>query len=79
MAIWNKQSKIYKPQHFIKDFNLFKKPGYRINWSVEKEQTVKVQGSQRRIKENQCFYQNVQCVIVNNWDLSKSKKPVVDY
>ena len=26
--------------------------------------------------ENQCFYQNVQCMIVKNHDLSKNKKLV---
>ena len=29
-------------------------------------------------KENQCFWQNVQCVIVKNRDLLKSKK-LLDY
>ena len=28
--------------------------------------------------ENQCFYQNLQCVIVTNLDLSRNKK-LVDY
>ena len=27
-------------------------------------------------KENQCIYQNVECVAVKNWDLLKSKKLV---
>ena len=36
----------------------------------------KTRGMQRQKNENQCFYQNVQCMIVKDHDLSKSKKLV---
>ena len=34
-------------------------------------------GLQKQKKENQCFFQNVQCVAVKHQDLLKSKKLVV--
>ena len=39
-------------------------------------QRVKTQGLQRQVTEEQCFNQNVHCVIVKNQDLSKNKKQV---
>ena len=29
-----------------------------------------------KTKNEWCFYKNVQCVIVKNWNLWKSKKPI---
>ena len=42
-----------------------------------KTQKVKIWDLKRQIKKNQCFYQNVQYVIVKNWDLYKSKELVM--
>ena len=38
-------------------------------------QKAKTQNLKRQKKEEQCFHQNVQCLIVKNRDLSESKKP----
>ena len=37
--------------------------------NCKKIEKVKTWGLQRQVKENQCFYQNEQCMIVKNWDL----------
>ena len=46
--------------------------------SVEKIQKVKMQTLQEQKTEQYRFYQNVQCVIVKNQNLLKSKK-LADY
>ena len=43
-----------------------------------KMQKVQIQKLQRPKTEEQCFYENAQCVIVENQELSKSKK-LADY
>ena len=72
--IWKKKWKLTKPEQLMKDFTLFIQKYYRIAWSVEKRQTAKTQKLQRQIKEKSWFYQNLQCVIVKNWDLWKKKE-----
>ena len=49
---------------------------YSLN--CKKIQKVKTREFQSQIKENQCFYQNVQCVEVKTQDFSKNKK-LIDY
>ena len=44
----------------------------------KKYRKQKTWGLQRQIKENQCFYQKMQCAVVVNWELSENKK-LVDY
>ena len=44
-------------------------------FEVHKKQQVKTGDLQGQIKENQCFYQNVQCVIVRYRYISKGQKP----
>ena len=39
----------------------------------KKNQKVKTRGLQKKEKENQCLYQNVQCVILINQDLYKKQ------
>ena len=47
MKKWNKKSKIYKDLNkLIEDFSQFMKQCYRIAWSVEKIQKVKIQNLQ---------------------------------
>ena len=36
---------------------------------------VKIQELPKLVIEKQCFYQNVQCIIIENQDLSKNKNP----
>ena len=63
-------------QKLIEGFSLFIKECYRIVWSVEKIQKVKIEKLQGQKTEEQCFNQNVQCVIVKNQTLLKNKKLV---
>ena len=64
-------------KQFIKDFIIFIKRCDVIVQRVEtKIQQVKTRVLQREINKNRCFYQNVQCGVVKNWDLSKSKELV---
>ena len=65
-------------RQFMEEFSLFVKQFYRIIvWSVEKLQKLKIQKLQGQ-KVEECFYQNVQHVIVKSRNLSKNKK-LVDY
>ena len=63
----------------LKDLNLFTNQCYLLACNVKREQRVKTQGLQGQKKENQCIYQNAQCVTVKNKDLLKSKKLVGYY
>ena len=58
----------------MKDFSLLLKQFYCIVWSVGKIQKLKLQKFQRWKTDEQCFYQNVQCVIVKNWNLLKEQE-----
>ena len=60
---------------FIEDFNLFIKQRDRIAWSVKKIQKVKIRNLNGQ-KIDECFFQNVQWVIVKNRDLLKNEKLV---
>ena len=61
---------------FIEDFSLFIKQCCHIVWGVEKIHKVKIQMLQGQKMEEQCFYQNVQYVIIKGQNLSHSKKLV---
>ena len=70
-------------KQFIKDFTLFEQC-YHIAWSLEKKPESKNRGFKRKIKENKCFYQNVQCEqegngLLNNLELKTplSKIPLL--
>ena len=48
---WKKKPEIERLKKFIKDFSLFIKQCYRIAWSVEKIQKVKIQEQTQKLKE----------------------------
>ena len=50
----------------IKGFNLLIKLYYCIPWSEEKTQKIKIEKLKGQKTEEQCFYQNVQCMIIKN-------------
>ena len=61
---------------YIDKFKLYVKQCYHLVWSVEKIQNVK--SCKDKKQKNNGFYQNVQCVILKNQNLSKNKK-LADY
>ena len=78
MMVWKEKYINLKVYKSIKISNILIQKFYHIVLSVEKVQKVKIQKLQGQKVEEEYFYQNVQCVIVKNWSLSKSKK-LVDY
>ena len=67
-----KKSKVWRLQHSVNYLKLFIKTMLSYCMKYRKN-TEKPEASKDKKKENQCFYQNVQCVVVKNWDLSVNK------
>ena len=69
-----KDSGFKKFETINENFKLFLKQWYLIVWSVNKKQIVKAGGLYRQKIEEECFYQTVWFALVENQDVSKSKK-----
>ena len=67
-----KEWKIWKPQQFIKDFNLFIKHFYLDVWSVEQIQNIKTQKLQGKKKEKVIFL--LKCAVYDSKKLIFMKK-----
>ena len=50
------------------------KQSYHIVLSVDKIQKEKTRELQRKTDESQYFYQNLQCAIIEIWELSKKQE-----